>query len=249
MEKTDIEKIMNVVDHTLLKPYAKEKEIKKLIDEAAELKTYGVCIQPLFAKTAKRYITKKNYPLKITVTADFPMGVLATNARIKILKSLAKDVNEVDFVIQMGYVKSKKFNAVQKDVNKLVDTAHQNNIVIKFIVEDAYLTKEEKEKLYEIVCGSKADFIKTNTGFADPEYASSLGNKIGADTENVKLMAETIKRLGSKTGIKASGGIRLYEQVLNLLKASEKQLDPKEFRLGMSGTKKLYEELEKLKTN
>ena len=249
MEKTDIEKIMNVVDHTLLKPYAKEKEIKKLIDEAAVLKTYSVCIHPLFAKAAKRYITKKNYPLKIAVTIDFPMGVLTTNARAKILKSVAKDVNEVDFVVQMGYVKSKKFNAIQKDVNKLVDIAHQNNLVIKFIVEDAYTTKEEKEKLYEIICSSKADFIKTSTGFAEPEYSSSIGNKIGADSENVRLMAETIKRLGSKTGIKASGGIHSYQQVSDLLKASEKELDPKEFRLGMSGTKKLYEEMEKLKAN
>ncbi|MCL4362280.1 deoxyribose-phosphate aldolase [Candidatus Parvarchaeota archaeon] len=249
MEKTEIEKIMNVVDHTLLKPYAKEKEIKKLIDDAVALKTYSVCIHPLFAKAARRYITKKNYPLKIVVTADFPMGVLTTNTRAKILKSVAKDINEVDFVVQMGYVKSKKFNAVQKDVNKLVEIAHQNNIVIKFIVEDAYTTKEEKEKLYEIVCGSKADFIKTSTGFAEPEYASSMGNKIGADTENVRLMAETIKKLGSKIGIKAAGGIHSYQQVLDLLKNSEKQLDPKEFRLGMSGTKKLYEELEKLKSN
>ncbi|MGC8533293.1 MAG: deoxyribose-phosphate aldolase [Candidatus Parvarchaeum sp.] len=249
MEKSEIDKIMGVVDHTLLKPYAKEKEIKKLIDEAAELKTYSVCIHPLFAKAAKRYITKKNYPLKIAVTVDFPMGVLTTNARAKILKAVAKDVNEVDFVVQMGYVKSKKFNAVQKDVNKLVEVAHQNNIVIKFIVEDAYTTKEEKERLYEIICSSNADFIKTSTGFAEPEYTSSIGNRIGADPENVKLMAETIKRLNSKIGIKASGGIHSYQQVLDLLKSSEKHLDPKEFRLGMSGTRKLYEELEKLKTS
>ena len=249
MDKTEIDKIMGVVDHTLLKPYAKEKEVKKLIDEAASLKTYSVCIHPLFAKAAKRYITKKGYSLKIAVTIDFPMGVLTTNSRAKALKSLAKDINEADFVVQMGYVKSKKFNLVQKDVNKLVDVAHQNNIVIKFIVEDAYTTKEEKEKLYEIVCGSKADFIKTSTGFAEAEYSSSLGNKVGADPENVKLMAETIKRLGSKTGIKTSGGIHTYSQVQDLLKASGKSLDPKEFRLGMSGTRKLYEEMEKLKSN
>jgi deoxyribose-phosphate aldolase len=248
VEKAEIDKIMNVVDHTMLKPYAKEKDIKKLIDEAAALKTYSVCIHPIFAKVAKRYITKKGYALKIVVTIDFPMGVMTTNQRTKVLKSIAKDVNEVDFVVQIGYVKSKKFNAVQRDVNKLVETAHQNNLVIKFIVEDAYTTKEEKEKLYEIICSSKADFIKTSTGFAEPEYSSSMGNKIVADPENVRLMAETIKRLGSKTGIKAAGGIHSYQQVLDLLKASEKKLDPKEFRLGMSGTKKLYEELEKLVT-
>ncbi len=135
---------------------------------------------------------------------------------------------------------------VQKDVNKLVQIAHQNNKVIKFIVEDAYTTKEEKAKLYDIVCSAKPDFIKTSTGFAESEYASTLGNKTGATPENIKMMAETIKRLGVNVGIKAAGGIHNYEQVKEILSASGKELDPKQFRLGMSGTKQLYEELKKL---
>ena len=247
MDENEIKKVMGVVDHTLLKPYAGEKDIRKLIDEADQLKTYSVCIHPLFAKSARRYITRKGYNLKIAVTIDFPMGVFTTNARVKVLKSLSKDIDEADFVIQIGYVKSKKFSLVQKDVNKLVETAHENGKIIKFIVEDAYTTKDEKEKLYEIVCSSQADFIKTSTGFAEQEYTNSIGNKLtGANTDNVKLMAETIKRLNSKTGIKASGGIHSYQQITELLKASEKELDPRQFRLGMSSTRKIYEEMQKL---
>ncbi len=250
MEDEQIKKIMNVVDHTLLKPYASQKDVKKLIDEANSLKTYSVCIHPLFAKFARKYITKNNYPLKLVVTMDFPMGVLTTNIRAKSIKAISKDVDEMDFVIQTGYVKSRKFNLVEKDINKLVETAHQAGKIIKFIVEDAYTTKEEKEKLYEAVCSSQADFIKTSTGFAEQEYSNSIGNKMtGADSENVKLMAETIKRLNSKTGIKAAGGIHSYEKVKELLNASGKELDPKQFRLGMSGTKDLYEELKKIQNN
>ncbi len=248
MEDEEIKKIMGVVDHTLLKPYASQKEIKKLIEEGNMLKTHSVCIHPLFAKFAKKYITKNSYPLKLAVTMDFPMGVMTTNMRIKALKAVARDVDEFDFVVQMGYIKSKKFNLIEKDITKLADSAHQNGKVIKFIVEDAYTTREEKEKLYEIVCSSEADFIKTSTGFAEQEYTNSIGNKkIGADPENVKLMAETIKKLNSKIGIKASGGIHSYADVKELLSASEKQFDPKQFRLGMSATKKLYEELKSVK--
>lgn len=248
MKEGEIHKIMGVVDHTLLKPYASEKDVKKLIEEANSLKTYSVCIHPLFAKSARRYITRKNYGLKIAVTIDFPMGALTTNARAKALKSLSKDIDEADFVVQIGYVKSKKFNLIQKDVNKLVQTAHENGKIIKFIVEDAYTTKEEKEKLYEVVCSSQADFIKTSTGFAEREYSGSIGNmSTGADPENVRLMAETIKRLGSGIGIKVSGGIHSYEKAMELLKASGKDLDPKQFRFGMSGTKKIRDEMEKLR--
>ncbi|MEM0142561.1 MAG: 2-deoxyribose-5-phosphate aldolase, partial [Candidatus Parvarchaeum sp.] len=101
-------------------------------------------------------------------------------------------------------------------------------------------------KLYEVVCSSQADFIKTSTGFAEQEYSNSIGNKTGADAANVELMAETIKRLNSKTGIKAAGGIHSYSQIKEILTASKKDLDPKTFRLGMSSTKKIYEEMQKL---
>ena len=247
MESTLIDTVMSVVDHTLLKAYTSEKEIKRFIDEAARLKTYGICIHPLYAKTARRYIMTRGYSLKITVTVDFPLGVLPTTARIKMMKSLLKEVDEFDFVVQIGYVKSNKFKLVAKDISKLVENAHQNGKIIKFIVEDAYTTKQEKQKLYELVCSSQADFIKTSTGFAEPEYSNSIGNKLGATAENVKLMAETIKRLGSKTGIKAAGGVRSYDQIKEILNASGKTLNPKEFRLGMSSTIRVYEEMQKLK--
>jgi deoxyribose-phosphate aldolase len=247
MEQNEIDKIMGVVDHTLLKPYASEKEIKKFLDEAMTLKTYSVCIHPLYAKTARNYLIKKGYSQKIAVTMDFPMGVFPTIARVKMLKSLLKNIDEADFVVQVGYIKSKKFNAVKKDIDKLVDVAHQNGKIIKFIVEDAYTSKEEKEKLYEIGCTSKADFIKTSTGFAEKEYAESIGNRIGATAENVKFMAETIKRVNSNIGIKASGGIHSYAQIKELLESSGKTLDPKQFRLGMSSTKKIYDELKNIK--
>ncbi len=243
MEKEDIDRIMGVVDHTLLKTYANQRELKKFIDEANMIKTYSVCIHPIHAKTARRYIKNKNYNLKIVVTMDFPLGVFPTNTRVKMLKSMLKEIDEVDFVVQIGYVKSNKFNLVKKDIDKLTEVAHENGKIIKFIVEDAYTTKDEKQKLYEIVCSSKADFIKTSTGFADPEYSNSLGNKTGADPANLRLMAETIKRLNSNIGIKAAGGIHSYQQIKELLDSSGRELDPKQFRLGMSRTKNIYDEL------
>ncbi len=247
MEEAQISKIMGMVDHTLLKPYASEKEIKKLIDEASQLKTYSVCINPLFARSARRYITNKGYGLKITAVVDFPFGAFSTKGRAKMLKSLVNDIDEADFVVQIGYVKSNKYKLVKKDIDQLTDIAHENGKVIKFIVEDGYTTKEEKQKLYEIVCSSKADFIKTSTGFAELEYTNSIGNKTAvAAAENVKMMSDTIRRLNSNIGIKAAGGIHSYQQIMELFEASGKEMNPKQFRLGMSSTKKIYEEMQKI---
>jgi deoxyribose-phosphate aldolase len=81
---------------------------------------------------------------------------------------------------------------------------------------------------------SGADFIKTSTGFEERDYAEKIGNKTGAQIENVRLMAELSRRHNPGIGIKVAGGIRTYQQVLDLLRASERRPDPTQFRIGTS---------------
>ena len=90
----------------------------------------------------------------------------------------------------------------------------------------------------------KGDFIKTSTGFADAEFARTLGNQAGAAVENVKLMAATAKRVSSHIGIKVAGGIKSYTEAMNLLEASGMPPDPKRFRLGVSRTRQILSEVQ-----
>lgn len=235
--------IAGLIDHSSLKGYATWENIRKLLDEAMSFKTYSVCIEPIFSSKAREYLREHKSNVKIDLTLDFPLGVYTTEGREKLIDVYSGSCEEMDFVVQTGYVRSGMFSEVEHDVNVLVDAAHSHGIAIKFITEDAYTSLEEKRKLYEIICRSKADFIKTSTGFAEAEFAGSLGNKAGAAVENVKLMAETIKRVNSSIGIKVAGGIKSYSEAIELLEASGMPPDPKKFRLGVSRTSQILSEI------
>jgi deoxyribose-phosphate aldolase len=236
--------LLNVVDHTYLKPYATRERIGVLIEEARSWGTRAVCIQPLWVGWANKYIRSNEIDLKLDAVLDFPFGVLTTDQRVSIIKRMAGLVDEVDIVVQIGYVRSGMYENVRRDLHEVVTSAHDSGILIKVIAEDAYTTRAEKTKLYEIICESGADFIKTSTGFAEREFATSIGNGgTGALVENVRLMDETARRLGSKIGIKAAGGIRSYSNASELLEAMNRPLDPSKVRLGMSETGSLVREM------
>ena len=170
--------------------------------EVVYLKAYSVCIEPNYLETARNYIDSNHFNLKIAVVVDFPFGAGTTETRAISVEKLAGMAEELDIVAPMGYVKSGRFDLVKSDLEQVVNSAHLNNRLIKVIVEDAYTTVAEKKKLYELVMTSGADFIKTGTGFEDDKYAASIGNKTGAQVENVRLMAgchaSTILTSGSR---------------------------------------------------
>ncbi|WP_243676063.1 hypothetical protein [Vulcanisaeta distributa] len=144
----------------------------------------------------------------------------------------------------IGLVKSGLWDEVEHDINTVVETAHREGKVIKVIVEDAYTTREEKLELYRIVMQSGADFIKTSTGFEERDYAEKLGNKTGAQVENVRLMAELSRKYNPRIGIKVAGGVRTYQQVLELMRAAEREPDPPtRFRVGTSHLTSIVENM------
>jgi deoxyribose-phosphate aldolase len=241
-EKTiSIEKVLKLVDHTKLKPFESEKSIRDLIEEAAMLGTYSICIEPNYLKFSRELINSRHLDLKIAVVVDFPFGAGTTESRIIMINEYSKMAEELDIVVQIGFVKSKRFDLVEEDLKKVVQATHKNRRLIKIIVEDAYTTLDEKKELYRIVMQSGADFIKTGTGFEDKEYAASIGNKTGAQVENVRMMSEFSSKYNPAIGIKAAGGIHSYSDALRLLQASGREADPMRFRIGASSTQNIKE--------
>lgn len=240
-EKIGVDKIVGLVDHTKLKPFETEESIMDLIKEAVSLGAYSICIEPSYLEFSRKYIDDNNMKLKIAAVADFPFGSATTDIRKSIVEKLAQNADEIDIVAPISKVKSGRFDEVQNDLNEVVKVAHNANKIIKVIVEDAYTTPEEKSELYKAVMLSGADFIKTSTGFEDKDYAGSLGNKAGAQAENIKMMADFSLKYNKNIGIKASGGVHSYSDALNLLSVSGRDADPKQFRIGASGTKKIKE--------
>lgn len=240
-DKTIVDRVIGVIDHTMLKPFETNENVKMLIDEAITLGAYSVCIEPNYLQVAREYIDSKKSVLRIAVVVDFPFGAGTTETRVQAVDKLSELADEIDIVAQIGFVKSGEFNLVGDDLRRVTQAAHRRGRLIKVIVEDAYTTRNEKEKLYTEVMKSGADFIKTGTGFEDAKYASSLNNKTGAQVENVKLMAEISKKYNPGIGIKAAGGVHSFSGALELLEASGRALDPLKFRIGASSTVKIKE--------
>ena len=179
-----------MVDHTLLKQESTWEQIKEICDDGMKYETVSVCIPPAFVKQAKEYVGDK---LQICTVIGFPNGYNTTAVKCFETEDAVKNgADEIDMVINIGWVKDKKWNELLEEIKAVKAACHGK--LLKVIIETCLLTDEEKVKMCEIVSASGAEYIKTSTGF-------STG---GATREDVALFAENVKP-GVK--IKAAGGI------------------------------------------
>lgn len=199
-----MEKIAKFIDHTLLKPEATADEIKKLCEEAREYDFKTVCVNPTWVDYSVQLL--EGTDVGVTTVIGFPLG--ANTPEIKAAEAkqaVEKGAADVDMVINIGALKSEDYDAVTDDIKAVVDAVNREAIV-KVIIETALLTKTEKIRACELAKEAGADFVKTSTGF-------STG---GATLEDVKLMRATV---GPKMGVKASGGVRSYEDAMEMVDA------------------------------
>ena len=186
----DITKILNMVDHTLLKQESTWEQIKEICDDGMKYETASVCIPPSFVKQAKEYVGDK---LAVCTVIGFPNGYNTTVVKCFETENAVKNgADEIDMVINIGWVKEQKWNELLEEI-KAVKVACQGKL-LKVIIETCLLTDDEKVKLCEIVSESGADYIKTSTGFSTA----------GATREDVALFAANI---APELKIKAAGGI------------------------------------------
>jgi len=197
--------IAQLIDHTLLKADASKAEVMKLLEEAKQFKFASVCINPTWVKTAAEFL-RDTPDVKVCTVIGFPLG--ATTAEVKAFETknaIANGASEVDMVINIGALKDKQYDLVEKDIKAVVDAA-KGKALTKVIIETSLLTEEEKVKACELAVKAGADFVKTSTGF-------STG---GATVEDVALMRKTV---GPEIGVKASGGVRNLEDAEAMIKA------------------------------
>ncbi len=183
--------ILATVDHTVLSPATTKADIVALCDDARQYRTASVCIPPSFVKVAAEYL---HGDIAVCTVIGFPTGYVATAVKCEEARlAVADGADEIDMVINIGWVKDGRFDDVLAEINAV--KAACNGKLLKVIIETCLLTDEEKITLCDIVSRSDADFIKTSTGF-------STG---GATLHDIDLFA---KHVHSGTKIKAAGGIR-----------------------------------------
>ena len=199
-----MEKISKYIDHTILNADATEKDIQKVCIEAKEYDFKTVCINPGWVDYAAHLL--EGTDAGITTVSGFPLG--ANTPEIKAAEAkqaVEKGVADVDMVINIGALKNEDYRTVLDDIEAVVN-AVAGKAIVKVIIETALLTKTEKIRACELAKQAGADFVKTSTGF-------STG---GATIEDIQLMRATV---GPEMGVKASGGVRSYEDAIAMIEA------------------------------
>ena len=192
------------IDHTLLKADATENEVIKLCNEAKEYDFFSVCINPGFVELATKELSESN--VAVCTVIGFPLGASTPETKaFETRDAIQKGAAEVDMVINISKLKDKKDEEVLKDIKAVVDAADKKALV-KVIIETCLLTDEEKERACKLAKDAGADFVKTSTGF-------STG---GATKEDIALMRKTV---GTEMGVKASGGVRTYEDAVTMIES------------------------------
>lgn len=191
MERNEI---LSKVDHTLLAQTATWAEIRAICDDGMKYHTASVCIPASYVKQAKDYVGGK---LAICTVIGFPNGYDTTKAKcFEATDAVENGADEIDMVINIGWVKDKKFAQIEEEIRTLKKACGTK--ILKVIIETCLLTQEEKIQLCEIVTVSGADYIKTSTGFSTA----------GATPVDIALFA---KHVGKNVKIKAAGGISSFE--------------------------------------
>lgn len=186
----DAREVLKHVDHTQLLQDAKWEDIKQLCDDAVEYNTASICIPPAYIKQAAEYLNGKK---PICTVIGFPHGYNTTATKVfEAKEAIANGAEEVDMVINIGWAKDGKFDAITEEIKAL--RAASEGKILKVIIETGKLTDEEKIALCKCVTDGGADFIKTCTGFG--------GGR--ATVEDIKLFKE---HLGPGVRMKASTGV------------------------------------------
>lgn len=197
--------IAKMIDHTLLKPDATQQEIAQLCYEARKYGFASVCVNPTWVSLCAELL--KGSDVKVCTVIGFPLG--ATSSETKAFETetaIKQGATEIDMVINVGALKARDLETVAKDIRGVVKTAHAHGAIVKVIIETVLLTDEEKTLASLISKEAGADFVKTSTGFAGG----------GATVHDVELMR---KAVGPQMGVKASGGVRTFEDAESMIRA------------------------------
>ena len=200
----------HMIDHTLLKPEASQEEIAQLCYEARKYGFISVCVNPAYVKLCSQLLEGSG--ALVCTVVGFPLGATSTESKVfETQQAIREGATEIDMVINVGAVRSRDYELVERDIASVARVCHASNAILKVIIEAALLTNEEKVVACQLAKVAEADFVKTSTGFGPG----------GATPEDVALMRRVV---GPRMGVKAAGGIRTYADALKLIEAGASRI-------------------------
>jgi deoxyribose-phosphate aldolase len=191
--------IAALIDHTLLKPQATAADIRRLCAEARQYEFAAVCVNPYWVSLAAEVL--KGSAVRVATVAGFPLGANTTAIKVAEAETaIAAGAREVDMVLNIGELCRGNLDSVRMDIAAVVAAAHARGTLVKVILETALLSDDQKIAACALSQQAGADFVKTSTGFSAH----------GATARDVALMRQVV---GPGMGVKASGGIRTWEDL------------------------------------
>ncbi len=220
------EDIAACIDHTLLKADATADQVRALCAEAREHRFAAVCVNPVWVRLVSEELQGSG--VRTCSVVGFPLGATPGEGKaLEARRAIREGAREIDMVINVGALKGGDDPVVLQDIRSVVEACRDGGAVCKVIIETALLTGDEKRRACRLARQARAHFVKTSTGFGPG----------GATADDVALMAAEVREAGME--VKASGGIRSYEQAREMIDAGAT-------RIGCSASVAIVEEAREL---
>ncbi|MGO3913983.1 deoxyribose-phosphate aldolase [Enterococcus viikkiensis] len=205
-----IKELANQIDHTLLRADATEKEFRQLCQEADRYGFKMVAINSFPVKQCREFLQDSS--VHVGAAIGFPLGQTTIATKVfEVQDAIKNGADEIDYVINIGKLKAGDNEYINEEMSAIVKAAQAGGILSKVILENCYLTDEEKVTVCEIARAIKPDFVKTSTGFGTG----------GATLADVALMKKVV---GEEVKVKAAGGIRDLTTALAMIEAGAERL-------------------------
>lgn len=216
--------VAKMIDHSLLRPDMSIDEIREGCRIAKEFGTATICVKPSEVDICVEEL--RGTDVLVTTVIGFPHGGATTPCKVfEAQDAIERGCKELDMVLNIGRMVSGDFEYVKQDIKAVVDAAHSGGVIVKVILENAYLTPQLIEKACMLCESAGADFVKTSSGYA----------KTGATIADLKLMRKSVS---DKVRVKAAGGVRTLDQALSVRAAGA-------VRFGATATRAILDEAKK----
>jgi len=207
---SEVRQLATLIDHTLLRPEATRAQVEQLCEEALPWGFAAACVHSAWVPLVAERLQASR--VKVGSVVGFPFGVNLTSAKCaEAAAAIQAGAREIDMVMNIGAMRSGDYALVESDVRAVAEACQARGVLLKVILENAYLDEEQKMQACQLVQRAGADFVKTSTGLASS----------GATVADVRLMRKTV---GGETGVKAAGGIRTLADALRMLEAGANRL-------------------------
>jgi len=208
------------IDHTILRPDATVVDIERACKESEKYGFATCVVPPCYVKLASSLL--KNSETKVCTVIGFPLGFEESDIKLHAAeKAIENGAQELDVVMNISAFKSKNYDAVSQEISRIARLAHENDVLVKVIIETALLSEEEICTAAKLVAESGADYVKTNTGI--------IGKVSPRDVYLIR------KAVGNKAKVKAAGGIRHFIEAAILISMGAD-------RIGTSSGVQIYRE-------